>query len=226
MRHASRKASPTAAEDGARAILDAAATLFARQGFDAVSIAAIAAKAGVSKANIFHHFGSKDALYFEVMRGACAHTRHLLDELITSEGNFAQRLHGFARAHLQRLLEQRDMARLIQREVIDSDASRGRTLAERVFGANFAHLVNFLRDAQVRGELRADIDPAMLATMLVSADVFFFQAQHVLEHLQGVTFAADPSRYSAMLADILLRGVLSEPATAAALQYHDIKPKG
>jgi TetR/AcrR family transcriptional regulator len=221
MRHTARKAAPTTAEDSTRAILDAAAALFAHNGFDAVSIATIASKAGVSKANIFHHFGSKDALYFAVMRNACAHTRDLLDELIGSEGTFAQRLHRFARAHLQRLLEQRDMARLIQREVIDSDASRGRALAERVFGANFAHLVNFLREAQTRGELRADLDPAMLATILVSADVFFFQAQHVLEHLQGVTFARDPARYSTMLADILLRGIVSESSPNP-----DVKPKG
>ena len=53
---------------GEIAILDAAVHLFSEHGYDGVSMRRIAQAAGVSKANIYHHFDSKQALYFAIMR--------------------------------------------------------------------------------------------------------------------------------------------------------------
>ena len=84
---------------------------------------------------------------------------------------------------------------------------RGQELAEQVFGENFAHLVTILRRAQQEGHLRADADPAMVAVLLVGANVFFFETRHVLRHFPDVEFADDPARYRDMLVEILLRGI-------------------
>ncbi|MEE4545345.1 TetR/AcrR family transcriptional regulator [Streptomyces sp. V4-01] len=48
-------------------ILAAARTLFLRDGFDA-SVDLIAAQAGVSKVTVYNHFGSKQALFVEVVK--------------------------------------------------------------------------------------------------------------------------------------------------------------
>lgn len=53
-------------QDTPSRILDAALTEFAERGFDGTSTAAIAERAGVAKALVFHHFGSKDALFLAV----------------------------------------------------------------------------------------------------------------------------------------------------------------
>lgn len=202
--------STSAATDASvRSILDAAALLFSKHGFEAVSMSSIASKAGLSKANIFHHFGSKDALYLAVLRCACAQSTPLLEELTHFKGSFAERLQHFAQDHLAALLNQKEVSRLILREILESDTCRGRTLAEEVVGENFSILVNIIREGQNHGELRKDIDPAMVATLLIGADVFFFEAQPVLKHLSDVNFADDPKRYSTMLADMLLRGILA-----------------
>ncbi|MEV0212438.1 TetR family transcriptional regulator [Micromonospora sp. NPDC050695] len=49
------------------AILDAARAAFAERGFDAASIRAIAAAAGVDPALVHHYFGSKDQLFLTAM---------------------------------------------------------------------------------------------------------------------------------------------------------------
>lgn len=54
-------------DDKRRAILARAARLFADDGFDRVSMAAIAAGCGVSKALLYHYYESKDALLFDVI---------------------------------------------------------------------------------------------------------------------------------------------------------------
>lgn len=49
-------------------LLRIAALLFRQRGYSGVSIAGIAMAAEVSKATVLHHFGSKEALYAEIMR--------------------------------------------------------------------------------------------------------------------------------------------------------------
>ncbi|MHB8850409.1 MAG: helix-turn-helix domain-containing protein, partial [Acidithiobacillus ferriphilus] len=49
--------------EGRQRILAAAEKLFSDKAFDAVSMNAIALQAGISKANIYHYFPNKDALY-------------------------------------------------------------------------------------------------------------------------------------------------------------------
>lgn len=53
-------------------ILDAAYALFLAQGFDAVSTDLIAKTAGVSKATLYAHFTSKEALFSEILHRQCA----------------------------------------------------------------------------------------------------------------------------------------------------------
>jgi TetR/AcrR family transcriptional regulator len=49
-------------------LLEIAEILFARSGFEGVSVADIAAAAGVSKANVMHHFVSKKRLYGTILQ--------------------------------------------------------------------------------------------------------------------------------------------------------------
>ena len=50
------------------AVLNAAERLFALNGFQSVSVRDITAEAGVNLASVNYHFGSKDALLFEIFR--------------------------------------------------------------------------------------------------------------------------------------------------------------
>lgn len=48
-------------------ILRAAARVFAEQGFDRASVSQLARECGISKANIYHYYDSKDALLFDLL---------------------------------------------------------------------------------------------------------------------------------------------------------------
>ena len=63
-------ARPTRASagDSQAAIFRAATFEFAERGYDAAGVDRIAARAGVNKAMLYYHFGSKRALYVEVLR--------------------------------------------------------------------------------------------------------------------------------------------------------------
>ena len=194
--------------DAVERILAAAETLFSEQGFDAVSMNAVAEAAGVCKANVFHHFTSKNDLYVAVLRNACRDAGQHLDELSSDALPIADRFAQFARAHLQRVLKHDQVTRLTLRELLRGDTGHGQELAEKVYGEKFSRFVAILRAGQSAGALRDDIDPAAVATVLLGADLFFFMARDVLRHFPDVTFTQQPERYSNMVADVLLRGIL------------------
>lgn len=64
-------------------ILAAAAKVFAEQGFDRASMSQLAAACGISKANIYHYYDSKDALLFDILD---SHLSALRDEIMAIEG--------------------------------------------------------------------------------------------------------------------------------------------
>ena len=98
---------------GELAILEAAEKLFAQQGYDGVSMRGIALEAGVSKANIYHHFESKESLYLAILKSSAAETAQLIEQLAGSEGRFEERLIEFAQAHLEHLFQLSSLQRLV-----------------------------------------------------------------------------------------------------------------
>lgn len=77
-------------------ILAAAYELFLAQGFDAVSTDLIAKTAGVSKATLYAHFASKEALFSEILLGQCAEFSSHVHFPETYDGDLAGTLRRFA----------------------------------------------------------------------------------------------------------------------------------
>ena len=201
---AQRAQNPTPGKDD---ILRAATDLFGEGGFDGVSINAIACRAGTSKANVFHHFGSKDELYLAVMRDACGRFAASIDALGEGGRAFGERVGDFVREDLGTMRAQPDQSHLILREILESGPCRGRALASEVFDEQFGRIVALFREGQAAGEMAADVPPALAASMLIACNVFLFQSQHVLRHLPGVDFVDDPDRYAALVSRVLIDGL-------------------
>jgi AcrR family transcriptional regulator len=66
-------------------ILDAARSLFAIRGFDSVTMAEVAEVAGVARATVFNHFGSKVALVEAITENVFAHWAGMLESALADE---------------------------------------------------------------------------------------------------------------------------------------------
>ncbi|MDZ7747932.1 MAG: TetR/AcrR family transcriptional regulator [Halofilum sp. (in: g-proteobacteria)] len=201
--------SPQSPPAGRAEVLAAATDLFGESGFDAVSISAIAQRAGTSKANVFHHFGSKEALYLEVMRDACGQFAEAVEDLRDDSLGFEDRLVAFIRRDIELMHEQPDRSHLILREVLESGPSRGRELAGEVFHDHFGDIVALFAEGQQAGVFSREVPPSVGAVAMIACNVFLFQSQHVLRYLPGVDFVDDPARYAALISRVLLDGLRS-----------------
>lgn len=193
--------------DGARRIAEVAAGLFAREGFKGVSMAALAREAGVSKAAIFHHFPSKEALYYRVIQEACRETTAFLQDPGREEAPADQALAEFARYFVRHLFTHADVSQLVLRELLDAESERVRTLAEEVHGDNHQRLVTLIRRGQEAGLFTPEHDPSLVAVVLVGAQLFFFQARAALRHMPETEFAEDPEVFAEGLTDLLMLGL-------------------
>ncbi|MGI3186040.1 TetR/AcrR family transcriptional regulator [Nioella aestuarii] len=59
-------------------ILQSAAKIFATEGFDRASMAQLAKECGISKANIYHYYDSKDAILFDILDTYLSNLRDLI----------------------------------------------------------------------------------------------------------------------------------------------------
>ncbi len=200
---------------GEAAILSAGVRLFAEQGFDGVSMRGVAQAAGVSKANIYHHFSSKEALYLAILQASAAETAALVENLADGAGGFDERLKEFSKAYQQHLFDRHLSSRLLLRETLLGDDKKGKKIADQVVGNVFRRMISILRAGQEAGVLREDLDPALCAFLLMGANAFFFQAQGILKHFPEAGFAREGDCFSDGMVEVLLHGMLNQTGGVA-----------
>lgn len=192
----------------AERILSVAESLFARSGYDGVSINTVAREAGVSKANVFHHFGNKEELYLAVLRNARKRLTDQLEQLgARTDSPLDRTLRQITDRYLGDLFTHSDLSRLFLRQLLDRYPVDSKVLAEKIFRPNFSQMEKLLTEAQQSGRMREDIDPALPMMLLIAGCLFLFQGGDVLRHLPGADFTEDRDEYARMIVDIVMHGI-------------------
>lgn len=194
--------------EAASAILAAAARLFAERGYDSVSIADIAGSARVSKANVFHHFHSKEGLYFEVMRKASVDQAIYAEGLTDRPGSFAEKVADFINFQMRWMFEDECRTWLLMRESAERGHSRARRLGQQVFQRNFTAVVQIFEEGRRRGEFSERVDPAAAAMLLFGATNLFFRSRDVLHEVREMHELNDPKVYAERVCALMLEGIV------------------
>ncbi|MFH2010866.1 MAG: TetR/AcrR family transcriptional regulator, partial [bacterium] len=104
-------------QEKALKILDAAAVLLGKFGYDGVSARDIADAAGVNKALVFYYWGSKPELFERVLERYYSAHREALDEAFKSKGTMVERMHRVLDAYLDFIEAHRIYPRLVQQQL-------------------------------------------------------------------------------------------------------------
>jgi AcrR family transcriptional regulator len=151
-----------------KAILDAAATIFLRQGYLGTSMDEIAAQAVVSKQTVYKHFADKERLFVEIVVAAVDEISDPVHEevlqLVDSRSPDLERNLGeLGRRLLTRVLQPRVLE---LRRLVIGEASRfpelGRVFYERGPGRTIDALTQAFEGLAARGVLRLE-DPRLAA---------------------------------------------------------------
>ena len=183
-------------------IIAEAMRLFGEQGYAATTVAQVEAAAGLSpgSGSLYRHFPSKRALLAEGVRQQIAAGEELLSFIADPAGfatlGVSERLAVIARAGLRRLDQERDLSRLLVRDLAsfpDLLAEMGREEIEPVYRVVAAWL------AEQAGARAPERDWPALAAVLVNATSHYWLLGDIFgEHPAGI----DEDRYVAALAEL------------------------
>ncbi|MDO9453855.1 MAG: TetR/AcrR family transcriptional regulator [Stagnimonas sp.] len=203
---------------GAQHVLDVARVLFAEHGIDAVSMQDIATQAGVSKANVFHHFASKEALYIAVIRACTQYKNAMIAELVASPAPFEQRFFALLKGQLQHMADDPSGTRLVIREVTNGNIERAKLIATQIFSEQIRDRLAFFEDARARGELREGVEPHVCDMLLGACCMFHFNCGEVSKHIStelGTVMPATIDGFARTICNALVNGLGVSPAKPA-----------
>lgn len=160
-------------------ILTLTIPLFAKYGYDKVSMRQIAEAVGIKAASLYHHFPDKQALYIEALSLAFSKCADFMSESFRLQASSEQRLRQLIQQLCILVNEDTDFSRLMQREIMDGDEKRLQFLADHVFG-DFFHDMNELCLSFAPGQ-----DPHLLTISILGLVVYHFQISPIRSFLPG-----------------------------------------
>ncbi len=183
-------------EEAHRAILDAAIDLFIEQGFEALSIEGVAARAGVGKTTIYRRWASKEDLIVAAMNEV------IFDVEMTDTGSLREDLVGVA-VRMQTIFASSKAGAVFARMVpyMAADTPLGRAHMERVVEPRLAHLQELVARGVQRGELRSDVKPEMVRALMAGPVLMWMLTQQLTQ--KGI------KKRAGELVDTILQGLLT-----------------
>lgn len=183
----------------------AARELFARHGFEAVSLKQVAEAAGVTPAMVHYYFGDKQGLWLAVLED---YLEEALGGMLAARAQIEGPggLDVYLARHAELLARQPWVAPLLFRELILGGGPSA-DFVQR-FPAQLRDLLrSAVEHAKRRGEIARELDSDLLVLSLLSAAVFPFLVRPMAERLFAAPIdAAFASRWAPHAARIFLQG--------------------
>jgi len=170
--------------DNADHIRSVATQLFARHGYEGVSLQAIAERVGVTKQTLLYHFASKDVLRKAVLDQVFAHWRERLPQMLEAVTSGHGRFDALTRELVRFFEADADRARLIVRELLDNPDEMRRMLAENL--RPWVLLVaQYIREGQRIDLIHAEVDPEAYVLTVITLVLATVSAPGVAEAVLG-----------------------------------------
>jgi AcrR family transcriptional regulator len=195
-------------------ILAAALEEFAERGYAGASMAAAAARAGVTKGLIYHYFPGKADLFKAVVRSCIQpvfdETERLITEFPGPKAELLRRLIGFAYARVAAERRERILFKLILAEA-DRFPELAAFYNAEVLSRALALVGGVLRDGAASGEFRPEAaENAGLAPVLMAPAIM----ASIWEMMLGEERAPDLAAMREAHVDLVLRALVRTPPDA------------
>lgn len=147
------------------AVLGTAIDLFIRQGYDATSMADLAAALGLSKSSLYHHVPSKERLLELALDEALGELTTVVEAATAdgAPGTPYERLRRVVEDGVRLLVDHQPAVTLLLRVHGNTDVERAALERRRWVDTRLADLV---RAAADEGALRDDLDPVVVSRLL------------------------------------------------------------
>lgn len=197
---AARKAPRRRSNDKRARILEAAITVFAKNGFYETRVSEVAKAAGVADGTIYLYFESKEELLVSLFEDRVEHLLAFMRDELPKKPNAQARLRAVIDMQLGLLEGERELAEVIT-VIFRQSMGLMKESAAPKFLAYIDVIAKIISDGQTEGVFRKDVSPHLAARAIFGA-------------LDGITLTwalggagrGKLGRAATQLADVLLRG--------------------
>lgn len=151
---------------GRQCILDQAQQLFFAHGYHGVSIRDIVQACGLSNAALYYHFGSKQNLYAEVIRGFVASVVQPVQEAEAGSGSSRERLTRMVLAFARFSSESQSELHMLLRDLTECEGEEIEQLIPELIGQILTPFAAVLEDGIAAGEIRS-VDVQRISFLLL-----------------------------------------------------------
>ena len=188
-------------------ILNKAEKLFADSGFGSVSMTNIANACNMSKANLYHHFTSKEDLYTQILIRAQKNTQNILEKTKEITGTYIEKIEFFINEHLNQMLKDPMKYKLLAREFSDLGLSSRAMPSVGLMEQNLSQIVDLIDQAKKSKEIIETTDSRLLAYQLLSPNLTYITHQNLFDSVFEGLGPSSNEDFSKTLTTNLLRGV-------------------
>ena len=188
-------------------ILNKAEKLFAGSGFGSVSMTNIANACNMSKANLYHHFTSKEDLYIQILIRAQKNTQNILEKTKEITGTYIEKIEFFINEHLNQMLKDPMKYKLLAREFSDLGRSSRAMPSVGLMEQNLSQIVDLIDQAKKSKEIIETTDSRLLAYQLLSPNLTYITHQNLFDSVFEGLGPSSNENFSKTLTTNLLRGV-------------------
>ncbi len=188
-------------------ILNKAEKLFADSGFGSVSMTNIANACNMSKANLYHHFSSKEDLYTQILIRAQKNTQNILEKTKEITGTYIEKIEFFINEHLNQMLKDPMKYKLLAREFSDLGLSSRAMPSVGLMEQNLSQIVDLIDQAKKSKEIIETTDSRLLAYQLLSPNLTYITHQNLFDSVFEGLGPSSNEDFSKTLTTNLLRGV-------------------
>jgi AcrR family transcriptional regulator len=150
-------------------IVRAALAVIARKGVSGLTTAVLAKEVGISEANLYRHFRSKDEILSETGKAVGEAIRKNLESALKTSDVPLVKLKKAFMLHLEYIEKNEGIPRLGFSEEMHVSNAKLKKLFRNNIELYSAGLASIVREGQRSGSIRTDVDPAALASLIIGA---------------------------------------------------------
>lgn len=183
-------------------ILKLSIPLFAKTGYDGVSMRDVAVAVGLTPAALYYHFPNKEQLYVDVVSYAFREVTGILKTAIEAAPTPLAQLESLVGAATKMLAKNKSLVRLIQWVKLDSDRQRLQKLGTTALDELFLTIHKLV------SKLGSGYNASLLAVSIASMVVFPFEVEDTCRFLPGYELQdGDPALLAKHVVRLLSQGL-------------------